>query len=387
MMSLSKQRRYKCRLLKTIQGRSGNAAAGTIGASLLERERQRFLASHAVHCATLHAIWAAKDGVAVADARWEAAQMSPMAVRDYRRFRSRPVEWHQKRRSTAGFRQICHFGDVEKMWHTLAQELITAQHQPRPHIGDWAKRGRDCQMVALTSLIHSPWQAVVVADVRKAFASVNFDAVYDLHFLPEPLIRRALDYRTHRFVRRERSVFVDHPKVVHGTSDEVTPHGLMEGSPASNAIFSVLLDDLPDHLGNDITVFTYCDNIVCLAPSILRAHRAEQALVRYFAGHRAGPFELRVETKPVTSRFDHLGYSIHLDQDGLRVELAPKNWTQYMERVEDEAVGPAGAVAWLRQAFPHLTQADLTTLLQVSADEEIASTNRPHGVLCRRSRQ
>ena len=368
MTQLKEQLRFRKRLLRKIALRTG-AGSGEIGAALLETETRRYLHSHQVQCAALYDIWCNDFGVNEALARWKSAQRQPLVPFDYRRFRALPVEWHNKPRRTSGYRKICRFQPLEKMWHVLAADLIGAMHDPRPHIGDWRRRGRDQQMGRLLALIGSPWQAVVAADIRCAFARVNVDAVYDLLSLPEPLVRRAIDYRSHKFVRRERSVLaIPFDKVLQHDL-EVAPTGLMEGSPVSNAIFSVLMDDLPDHLGKEIEVFVYCDNIILLAPSMLHAQRAENALVRYLTGHRAGPFEVRSEVHPITRPFEHLGYSIRLVDGVITVGLSTSNWRRFGQKLDDERVPLKEAIEWLSFSFPHVSEPDLVSLLLTVLDE------------------
>lgn len=352
-MTLQQQRRFARRLLNKIGHRS-QVCGNAITAELRAREIERFLAAHAVQSAALYDIWADEYGAGQAE-EWRSARQQGLIYNyDYRRLRARPVEWYPKRRGTSGFRKICMFGSEEKMWHRLARDLIRAQHQPREHIGDWRGRGRDDQMKKLIAAIKSPWQAVVVADIRRAFEHVNVDAIYDLHHLPEPLIRRAIDHRTHRFVCRERS----HRQGDVGLPDDVdtigvVPSGLMEGSPASNAIFSVLMDDLPDHLDKAIQAFVYCDNIVLLAPNISQAQRASNSLVRYLSDHRAGPFAIEIlSLAPVTKAFEHLGYSVRLNTSGaLEVGLSLTNWQEFAKKAEKgEALHEL--VDWIDRSFP-----------------------------------
>ena len=368
MSALKEQQRFKRRLLKKITMRSA-ASECVIGGPLLERERNRYLLSHQVQSATRYDLWREADGELSALARWRDAQSAPVVPMDYRRLRSGCVEWHSQPRKTSGFRKICRLTAIEKMWHVLAADLVTAQHNPRCHIGDWRGRGREHQMEQLLDAIRSEWQGVVVADIRRAFPSVNADAIYELHFLPDALVRMAIDYRTHRFVRRERSVAVPPYSGLSARDLEVAPTGLMEGSPASNAIFSVLLDDLPDHLGEEITTFVYCDNIILLAPSMLHAQRAENALVRYVTGHRAGPFEVRSEVQPVFRPFEHLGYSIQVCDGAIRVGLSTTNWLRFNQKLEGAQINLNEAINWLRTSFPQLRDPAKSNLLQLALDE------------------
>lgn len=368
MSALKEQLRFKRRLLSKIMMRAA-ASGSAIGAPLLERERCRFLLSHQVQSVTRYELWREAEGESEAMARWRSAQTLPIVPMDYRRYRSGQIEWHNQPRRTSGCRKICRLPDIEKMWHVLARDLVTAQHHPRGHIGDWRGRGREHQMDQLLAAIRSEWQAVVITDIRRAFSSVNVNAIYDLPYLPEQLVHRVIDYRTHRFVRRDRSDDASQSDMVLFDDLEVAPTGLMEGSPASNAIFSVLLDDLPDHLGEEIQTFVYCDNIILLAPNMLRAQRAQSALVRYLTGHRAGPFEVRLEVRPITIPFEHLGYSICLDAGAVRVGLSSTNWLRFGHKLEDATLRPEEAIEWMMRSFPHLTEPDLGTLLQVATDE------------------
>lgn len=376
-MTVAQQRNFRRSLLKQIARRSAVPNCGEIATGLILREKERYLGSHAVQSSTLYDLWTTDNGDEEAERRWASAQQRPVLPLNYRRFRSLLVTYFHKARSTEGVRKICRFGDVEKMWHRIARDLIVAQHQPRPHIGDWVDRGRDRQIDQIRSVLTSSRQAVVCADVTRAFASVNIDAVYDLPYLPEPLTRRVIDYRSHRFIRRDRSEYArelahavrNEDLVYDGVYDGVlerSPSGLMEGSPASNAIFSVLLDDLPDHLEEGIQAFVYCDNIVLIAPSMSRALRAKDDLVRYFTGHRAGPFEIRSSVARVSERFEHLGYTLRrlpgLPPD---VGIARNGWLKLVVRLLDEPRDVGEAAKWLKASYGRCYYSSLREFLQV----------------------
>ncbi len=380
-MTLQHQRRYARRLLRQI-GRRSLTRTNPISAGQLARETERYLTSHAVQSAVLYGIWYEQGDVPLAIERWSARQQRWDTPADYRRMRKRSVDLHPKERSTSGHRKICSFEVAEKMWHVMARELICAQHRPRPHIGDWKGRGRHKQVSDLIAAIVSPEQAVVVADIRHAFESVNADAIYELPYLPEPLIRGAIDHRTHMFVCRERS----HEQVNRVSPDfvdmlEMVPSGLMEGSPASNAIFAVFLDDLPDHLDESIQVFVYCDNIILLAPNMSQAQRAHNSLAAYLSGHRAGPFSMsKQDVQIVTDEFEHLGYSLRL-RDHIEVGLSLKNWNKLAYKSEgrcnDEEIE-----GWLASSFPLIRGAKLDLICEsfgwVTADtlQDVISFNQ-----------
>lgn len=265
---------------------------------------------------------------------------------------------------------MCTLPHTLKMWHVLAKDLITAQHRPRPHIGDWPGLGRDNQIAQIAAAIRSDEQAVVVADVVRAFPTVSINAVYDLPYLPEAMTRRTIDYRSLRFTDGYRSARLwGVPSRVHDDL-EMAPSGLLEGSPVSNAIFSVLLDDLPDHLNETILAFVYCDNIILVAPSNSQAREAANHLVRYFADHRAGPFEVRHEVRSLRHGFDHLGYSVARCGEVTRVGLAPKSWEKLMGRLEDQSVPCDDTLLWLGASFGALDAEAKSNCLHIIAEED-----------------
>ncbi len=178
-MTIAQQRRFRDRLLKQI-GRRSVAGDTAIGSNLLMRERERYLSSHAVQSSVSYDIWRREHGLADAQQRWTSAQQFSMRPYNYRRFRSSPVFFFHKARTTEGVRKICCFNDLEKMWHVIARDLIVAQHQPRSHIGDWIDRGRDWQIDQIRAVLTSPQQGVVCADITRAFASVNIGAAYEI---------------------------------------------------------------------------------------------------------------------------------------------------------------------------------------------------------------
>jgi len=376
-MTLAQQSRFRRSLLKRIARRRGVEATSRIANAQAKREMERYLSSHGVQSVVRHEIDTQTCGVEEATARWQAAQQAPIVPINYRRTRCQLIRFFHKPRSTSGVRKICALPDTLKMWHVLAQDLVVAQHQPRPHIGDWRGRGREWQIDQIRSALVSSRQAVVCADIKHAFASVNVDALYGLPYLPEPLIRRALDYRSHRFIRRERSEYAweairaacndDHDDL-HGVLER-SPSGLMEGSPASNAIFSVLLDDLPDHVGEGIQAFVYCDNIILLAPTRSCAQQAEGALARYLSEHRAGPFEMRSSVHYASEGFEHLGYFLRrLPLFPTTVGLSRNGWLKVADRLFQQPMD--------RDAFAQWFMASYSRCHQISWDEFVRLAER-----------
>ena len=366
-MSVAQQRRFRSRLQTQIARRSAAGSSGAIASGLLSRETERYLTSHAVQSSVLYDLWVRKHGLPEAQRLWKSAQRAPVCPHSYRRFRPSTIAFFHKPRSTEGVRKICRLAEVEKMWHVIARDLIVAQHQPRPHIGDWVGRGRDWQIDQIRAALTSPVQGVVCADITRAFASVNMDAVYDLPYLPEPLTRRAIDYRSHRFVRRERSEYARDVALAVRSYDgdlERSPSGLMEGSPASNAIFSVLMDDLPDHFGEGISVFLYCDNIILIAPTVSRALQAREALARYLTEHRAGPFDMRSYVGEVGEGFDHLGYRLWKRRTGgAEVSLSRSGWIKLVDRLFEGNRDTVAMAIWLKASYGRCSARSLASFM------------------------
>ncbi|MFK4005020.1 hypothetical protein [Qipengyuania sp. NPDC077563] len=253
----------------------------------------------------------------------------------------------------------------------MAKDLIVAQHHPRAHIGDWRERGRDHQIRQIVNAVENDDAFVVVADVVRAFPSVNVDTIYELPYLPEALIRRAIDYRFLRFSRGYVGACPwDELNLMHGEL-EMAPSGLLEGSPVSNALFSVLLDDLPDHLDECISAFVYCDNVILVAPTEEQAQNAARSLVRYFSGHRAGPFEVRSEVRKVRYGFDHLGYSLYCRGNEVEVDLSPASWKRLLARIQDQEASCAETLRWLHTSYGALTQGKINNWVTLILGEEM----------------
>lgn len=351
--TLNRQRRFQKRLLSKIGSRA-QAACSSIGAPLLRNEVSRYLRAHAVQSVTLLNYWKREDPD-TAQLRWEEWQRPSVPYR-LDRLSPTPIPWYPKKKSTSGYRKVCKLPQQLKMWHSLAKDLICAAHNPAAHIADWPGRGRDKQVRDVAAAITSQSQWVVVADVRRAFATFNPEAVYELPSLPNELVRRAIDSRNQTFVGSMRSIRArpSLPSSVHDDL-EMDPTGLLEGSPTSNAIFSVFLDDLPDHLPDSVIPFVNCDNVILVCPNETLAHLAAASSVRYFTDHRAGPFELKYVCQPVWHTFDHLGYSLRCTLHGkVAVGLSAKNLLRLLRRInyrKDEETEP---MRWLHSSFAAL---------------------------------
>lgn len=224
------------------------------------------------------------------------------------------------------------------------------------------------QIREITDAIKDCEQWVVIADVRRAFPTFNPSAIYELHSLPENLVRRAIDSRNLNFTGGMRSNPIWGEDTSMCDDLEMDPTGLLEGSPASNAIFSVFLNDLPDHLSEAVRPFVYCDNIVLVCPSEACAEQAASSLVRYFSDHRAGPFEVTSECKPVWHGFDHLGYSITHNSGVTRLGLSARNWEKLHQRIRRKGQDEVEPLEWLHASFSALYDYEFAPYLVMIMD-------------------
>lgn len=367
-MNVSYHRKKRRSLLKHI-ARRANVSFGFHANHLLKHQCEMFLSSYSVQTATLFDIWTDKYDFDNALVRFTDASEHRVA-RTLGRFRPPPVKFFHKKRSTQGYRKLCHFSEVALMWQRMGADLVHAQHKPGPHIGDWRGRGQHWQIDGIARSIKTPYQHAVVADIKRCFESVNFDEIYNLPHLSEAFIRKVLDHREMTFIQHDVSA---KPLSVHEGATyyfERAPTGLMEGSPASNVIFSVLMDDLPSRFNRHIQVFVYCDNIILLAPDEKQAMQAQNILVRYLAEHRAGPFECRSEVQSVNRPFDHLGYQIVRRHDGrVSVGLSDANMKKLNFMIQEEGKDLADVSNWLLASFPSCTVANTRIHVQMLIDE------------------
>lgn len=377
-MSISRHRNKRRKHLRYIAARA-NVPFGLHARHLLEDTCNMFLSSYSVQIATLYDIWTDKHGFDAAKDLYDKIGRIGV-VRTLGRFRPSPVPFFHKERSTGGYRKLCIFSETSLMWQRMAAALVHAQHKPGHHIGDWPKRGGHQQVDAIAQAIQTPWQYVVTADIKHCFQSVEFDAVYELPHLSEAFVRKVLDHRSMTFKQHDVSA---KPLRVHEGATyhfERAPTGLLEGSPASNAIFSVLMDDLPSQFNKHISVFVYCDNIILLAPDEIQVLQARDVLVRYLAGHRAGPFECRIEVQSVNQPFEHLGYQIVRRHDGrVSVGLSDRNWKKLNYRIQVDESNLEDVSQWLFASFPQCTMEKVQGYVQLMLDEAYsrASTAMP----------
>jgi hypothetical protein len=141
------------------------------------------------------------------------------------------------------------------------------------------------------------------------------------------------------------------------------PQGLIEGSPASNALLVALLNDMlsewPAHLPRP---YVFSDNFAFVGSTRASVREAGEHLASTLASHRAGPFSLHSRNAvDARDKFELLGYELQLVGGQVCIDLSHRNherfWSAFdQEHPEFEDNGSAWAFLKSRLAgFPALT--------------------------------
>ncbi|KWV91749.1 hypothetical protein AUC45_11125 [Erythrobacter sp. YT30] len=375
-MTLPQMRRQQKRQLKQIESYS-KGGSGKINRERLNKAVQGYLNSRTVRALAIAKAEGVEDNEMASRAnalraKLDAAQDWKSALANCRKH----VRWHYEPKSYLGVRQVCSLPTHLKAWHMITKRLLEATHSPGKHIADWSGRGRDRQIKHITEILTCQSLSVVVADVSSAFGSVQPAALHQFLDLPDELIRGALDARTFTFsqnVKKSRDeVFLKYP-CYRLPSSGIPPQGLLQGSPASNAIFGVLLNDLAHQLPESLGCFVYCDNIVVVTENEHRAQSVSNALAEYFIRHPAGPFSIKSEIKCLSnSGFEHLGYAFRWSYDRPWVGMSEKNYDRFFSSLEHpSSVGPNG-MDYLEACFSACTHEAVWSYARTAIDNDPA---------------
>jgi len=278
------------------------------------------------------------------------------------------VPWRYEPRKSGPPRAVVSLPIALNTSHHMAAELIYARVDAAQHIFHWRGRGRDRLARTLAHLMQHFGQHVLLADVRRCFASANIDAIAALDLLPPELIRNALDHRSLRFRRYGDPIGVEE-------TEQTVPQGLLEGSAASNPLAAALFNDLAGHVGKRVVPLMFGDNIAIVAATKEACSSAEENLGRYFADHFAGPFSLTSDYFGPRERFDFLGYSFNPETDGtVCIHHSTANWAKMMRKLCHEMnlvafSSPDEALAKLLNGFPALSDEYRENLLALVTDE------------------
>lgn len=259
-----------------------------------------------------------------------------------------------------------------------------AQHEPASHIHDWPDRGGCPGAVAhARDAIQHHGRYVVVADIRDCYPSFNPDYLYQIDLLPPEPSRAALDSRELRYSLRGDVPYG------YDRTEQTRPRGLLQGGAASSSILAYALNDLPEHLPNDVVPICQSDNFIIVCRSRVECEAAAEALSRYLRGNPAGAFSPRMEmvwvrdpldgSDPAAihwpSRFDQFGYSFAMSAQGeCEVGLSFPNLMkvmndvhEYLDRLEPQQAPIDDFLSELRMrvaGFPALSDAPVDYIAQ-----------------------
>ena len=86
--------------------------------------------------------------------------------------------------------------------------------------------------------------------------------------------------------------------------------GLLEGSPASNALLNALLQGVTDCAPEGSAILVYADNFLAACEDESVRGQLRESMASCLAGHPAGQFSLRVEEHYAPDGFEWLGYCL-----------------------------------------------------------------------------
>ncbi|NIJ08246.1 hypothetical protein FHS31_001863 [Sphingomonas vulcanisoli] len=241
-----------------------------------------------------------------------------------------PIEWYLKRKRRGGRRPICEFGYEQHFRHAVIRHALDAQLPVNHPFYDVRRAGPGRAVIDIAQAIEGGRQWIWAADIRDCFCSIDIRAVYQLCLLPTEVIRCALDYRHLPLQRKENarrpngamSRFVSSTSISEGEG----PRGLLQGSPASNALLRHILFKVTRCVHPDARLFVYSDNIIVVAPTPEICGHVRDALTCELAGCLGGP--LRFGTSLIqhaSEGLQTLGYYLGQEENGGEVIRQPDN--------------------------------------------------------------
>lgn len=252
---------------------------------------------------------------------------------------------YEEKPNNRGYRLTVNLPLKLRLAQTMAKELIRAQHVPAEHIFDWPNRGGCPGAVARTGeAIERFGRYVVVADISDCYSSFDPDYLYQTNLLPSEFIRAALDSRELRYNLMGKVPFG------YDDTEQTRPRGLLQGGAASSSFLAFALNDLPEHLPDNVVPITQSDNIIIVCRSRVECEAANNALGRYLRDNPAGAFSPRTElvwlrnplddgdsaTASWPHRFEQFGYSFSLRERGeCEVGLSHANIMKVMTTMHD----------------------------------------------------
>lgn len=250
-----------------------------------------------------------------------------------------PISWWSKRKSDGTSRTIASLPLAIKARHWQLALLLRPLTPQLQAIFNLPGRSRDQLVCEVRDRLNNGFSHVARYDIRDCFPSINPEALRTLP-LPRKEIEHYLIPDALTFV--QRGATHDHhgdPSGKHSGSSHGAhtgtirrprgPRGLIQGSPASNAILAYLLQDLPP-VGPDAEARTYGDDFIVVGRSADVCRNAGHTLAEHLLQCRYGPLDLRMLDDSEDGYFEALGYSFRCDAPGgcWSVDLSRKNYNK-----------------------------------------------------------
>lgn len=249
-----------------------------------------------------------------------------------------PVYWQYIPKRSGGLRTICILPTDLKAAHIMIKDALLAQMCVPEHVyGLGGPKDRNALVRMIGAALNNGLAAFGVYDIKNCFPSVRTTALHELP-LPGEVIDHALDISNLNAVKAT----VAAPKEVspndpHGYSSTHSPNedhlytmpggpiGLLQGSPASNAIFGYLIQHLPQPEPGSGLIGSYCDDLFLGARSEAELEALEDRVGGFFGYRRLGPLDM-VKRIGTCDAFEFLGYSFERGSDSPWSDFPASQW-------------------------------------------------------------
>ena len=248
------------------------------------------------------------------------------------------VAWRRKqKRSSSGFRYVCDLPPNLKANHYLIKDVLEAVFNAPDHVFDVLGRGRDVAARAVKDALEAGYNRCFLGDVRDCYQHVSADALVASLPLPRCVIENSLDIRNLTLAQSCATGFTGSSYEGRGTRAN-GPRGLMQGSPASSIVLAMLFSSLaPQIEPHDCTVINVSDNFFVAAKNDATLEAIIALLREYLHEHRAGPFELKTNSRTVEvgEDFEFMGYRFERSGDHVTIDIGQDRLGEFEEALEE----------------------------------------------------
>jgi hypothetical protein len=333
--SIRRAQRYQRKFLDRI-AHTASLPPSSERDALLEREKNRYMASAGVKAARLRGM---KDLRRKSDAAiaWRADRTNfetPCA---------QPVDWWLKEKTSGGMRRICNPPTKVRLGQLIAKDLITAQIRPDRCLYDWPGRGIHRCVADIGDALQTVGPVAFITDIRDCYERVRLDNLYSMNLVPTELIRSSIDPRHLSFRRSHRVSDDENYHMVTGTYS-ADPTGIMAGGPASSAIVVALIGNLSRSVPAEVWLGGYADDFGVVGAERGIVANAGEKLTRYLTGCPLGPSECKPpQTVDARDGFHFLGCFFWQFDDRVETCIPADRLESVIAKMIDGIENPAAA--------------------------------------------